>query len=44
MVTPNHSVKKCGVPEALTSAVIFKKCGVKSSLNGRNATPLEPIS
>ena len=32
LLTPNHSFKTCGGPEVLTSTIIFRKCGVKTSL------------
>ena len=34
MITPNHSFKTCGGPEAYTSNTIFKKCDARE---GRNA-------
>ena len=32
LLNPNHSFKICGGPEFLTSATIFRNCGVKTSL------------
>ena len=31
LLTPNHSYKTCGGPEAFTSTTILKKCGAKTS-------------
>ena len=43
MLAPNHSLRKCGSPEALTSTTILKKCGVGIFQEGRNTTSRKPI-
>ena len=38
LVTPNHSSKTCGGPEALTSTITFKQSGLRCGLGGCNPT------
>ena len=38
MLTPNHSLRICGGPEDLTSTIMFKKCGAKTSSGGQKCS------
>ena len=42
LLTPNHSLRTCGGPEAFTSTTIFKKYGVKTSKGGQEGYILKP--